>query len=103
MDGCGFVSGRAIENEPDAAVDFANSWRQSRTFGGDRFHEGCDIMASVNQRGIYPIYSVSDGVVENIGWLRLAVTALESGAGMALIFIMHISRIMQKISRLEKK
>ena len=54
----------AIENEPDAAVDFTNSWRQSRTFGGDRFHEGCDIMASVNQRGIYPIYSVSDGVVE---------------------------------------
>ena len=61
----------AIENEPGATVDFANSWRQSRTFGGDRFHEGCDIMASVNQRGIYPIYSVSDGVVENIGWLRL--------------------------------
>ena len=60
-----------IENEPDAAVDFTNSWRQSRTFGGDRFHEGCDIMASVNQRGIYPIYSVSDGIVENIGWLRL--------------------------------
>ena len=30
-----------------------------------------DIMASVKQRGIYPIYSVSDGVVENIGWLRL--------------------------------
>mgnify|MGYP000025469126 FL=1 len=60
-----------IENEPDAAVDLSNSWRQSRTFGGDRFHEGCDIMASVNQRGIYPIYSVSDGVVENIGWLRL--------------------------------
>ena len=63
----------AIENEPGATVDFANSWRQSRTFGGDRFHEGCDIMASVNQRGIYPIYSVSDGVVENIGWLRLGV------------------------------
>lgn len=38
----------AIENEPGATVDFANSWRQSRTFGGDRFHEGCDIMASVN-------------------------------------------------------
>ena len=61
----------AIENEPGATVDFANSWRQSRTFGGDRFHEGCDIMASVNERGIYPIYSVSDGVVENVGWLRL--------------------------------
>ena len=44
---------------------------QSRTYGGDRGHEGCDIMASVNERGIYPIYSVSDGVVENVGWLRL--------------------------------
>ncbi len=54
-------------------------------------------MASVNQRGI-----LSD--LQRIGWgcgkyrmvAGLAVTALESGAGMALIFIMHISRIMQK-------
>ena len=60
-----------IENEPDAAVFFGNSWAESRTFGGDRVHEGCDIMASVNERGIYPIYSASDGVVEKIGWLRL--------------------------------
>lgn len=60
-----------IENTPEATVDFTNSWRQSRTFGGDRFHEGCDIMASLNERGIYPVYSVSDGFVENIGWLRL--------------------------------
>lgn len=60
-----------IENQPEATVDFTNSWRQSRTFGGDRFHEGCDIMASLNERGIYPVYSVSDGFVENIGWLRL--------------------------------
>ena len=60
-----------IENAPGAKVRFANSWKESRTFGGDRFHEGCDIMASVNERGIYPIYSVSDGVVEKIGWLNL--------------------------------
>ena len=60
-----------IENAPGAKVRFANSWKESRTFGGDRFHEGCDIMASVNERGIYPVYSVSDGVVEKIGWLRL--------------------------------
>ena len=33
----------------------------------------------------------------------IVASALESGAGMALIFIMHISRIMQKISRSEKK
>ena len=60
-----------VASDADATVTFADSWMQSRTFGGDRGHEGCDIMASVNQRGIYPIYSISDGVVENIGWLRL--------------------------------
>ena len=60
-----------IDNYPDATVAFTNSWKQSRTFGGDRFHEGCDLMPSIDQRGIYPIYSVSDGVVEKIGWLRL--------------------------------
>ncbi len=52
-------------------VTFADSWMQSRTFGGERGHEGTDIMAEINQRGIYPIYSMTDGVVENIGWLKL--------------------------------
>lgn len=60
-----------VASEEDAAVTFENSWMQSRTFGGERGHEGCDIMATVNERGIYPIYSMADGVVENIGWLRL--------------------------------
>lgn len=61
----------AVSGNPEAGVAFENSWMQSRTFGGERGHEGTDIMASVNQRGIYPIYSMTDGVVENIGWLRL--------------------------------
>ena len=60
-----------IASLPDADVSFADSWMQSRTFGGDRGHEGCDIMASVNERGIYPIYSMTGGTIENIGWLRL--------------------------------
>lgn len=60
-----------VSSGEDATVTFTNSWMQSRTFGGDRGHEGTDIMASVNQRGIYPIYSMTDGVVENIGWLKL--------------------------------
>ncbi len=60
-----------ISGNPEATVTFADSWMQSRTFGGDRWHEGTDIMASVNERGIYPIYSMTDGVMENIGWLRL--------------------------------
>lgn len=60
-----------VASDEEATVSFSDSWMQSRTFGGDRGHEGCDIMASVNQRGIYPIYSMTDGVIENIGWLRL--------------------------------
>lgn len=65
-----FPVGKVASNE-EATVSFSDSWMQSRTFGGDRGHEGCDIMASINQRGIYPIYSMTDGVIENIGWLRL--------------------------------
>lgn len=61
----------AVKSDESATVTFADSWMQSRTFGGDRGHEGCDIMASVDQRGIYPVYSATDGVIEQIGWLRL--------------------------------
>ncbi len=50
-------------------VSFENSWMSQRTFGGKRGHEGTDIMASFNQRGHYPVISISDGVVEKTGWL----------------------------------
>ncbi len=53
------------------SVSYADSWFGERTYGGDRHHEGTDIMASVNERGIYPIVSMSDGVIEKIGWLKL--------------------------------
>lgn len=50
-------------------VCFENSWKFERTFGGRRYHEGCDIMADENERGIYPVISMCDGVVEKKGWL----------------------------------
>ncbi|MGN0341524.1 MAG: M23 family metallopeptidase [Roseburia sp.] len=50
-------------------ITFEDSWMQSRSFGGTRGHEGCDIMAQKNERGVYPVVSVSDGVVERMGWL----------------------------------
>lgn len=56
------------DNE-DATVAFEDSWMQSRAYGGERGHEGCDIMAHINTRGYYPIVSVSDGVIEKVGWL----------------------------------
>lgn len=52
-----------------AFVSYENSWQSQRTYGGERGHEGCDLMASVQQRGYYPIISVSDGTVEKMGWL----------------------------------
>ena len=42
-----------------------------RSYGGDRGHEGTDIMASVNKRGLYPVVSMTDGIVESKGWLEL--------------------------------
>lgn len=51
-------------------VDYVNSWNFERTYGGKRLHEGCDIMAQKNERGIYPIVSVCDGVIEQMGWLE---------------------------------
>lgn len=52
-------------------VTFSDSWMESRTYGGQRTHEGCDLIAAVDKRGHYPVVSISDGYVEKIGWLKL--------------------------------
>ncbi len=50
---------------------FDNGYGADRTYGGKRQHEGIDIMASNNKAGYFQIQSVSDGVVEQMGWLPL--------------------------------
>lgn len=52
-------------------VYYTNSWGDKRTYGGERLHEGIDIMAEENVRGKYPVVSMTDGTIENIGWLEL--------------------------------
>jgi len=47
---------------------FENSWYAERTYGGIRRHYGVDIMDPNNEKGTIPIVSMSQGVVENIGW-----------------------------------
>ncbi len=47
-----------------------NTWMAERKYGGKRGHEGADIMAGRNERGIYPIVSMTDGVITNLGWLE---------------------------------
>lgn len=54
----------------EATVSYENSWMFERTFGGKRGHEGCDIMADIDRRGMYPVISISSGKIEKLGWLR---------------------------------
>lgn len=81
-----------ITNMPSAGYSYVDSWQFARTYGGDRVHEGCDIMADINKRGIYPIYSATDGVVENIGWLKLGGyrIGIRSSSG-AYYYYAHLS------------
>lgn len=61
---------------PESSVDksltvsYVDSWMFERNYGGKSGHEGTDIMASKNERGVYPIVSISDGVIINLGWLE---------------------------------
>lgn len=52
------------------SVFYADSWYAPRSYGGARNHEGTDIMADNNTRGYFPIISITDGIVENMGWLE---------------------------------
>lgn len=54
----------------DAAVTYEDSWMFERTYGGKRGHEGTDLMPPDNVRNKYPIMSMTDGVVEKVGWLE---------------------------------
>ncbi|MBQ8279443.1 MAG: M23 family metallopeptidase [Roseburia sp.] len=88
-----------VTNLPDAEYSYVDSWQFERTYGGDRVHEGCDIMATHNKRGIYPIYSATDGIVENVGWLKLGGWRIgirsESGA---YYYYAHLSEYAKEFS-----
>lgn len=52
-------------------VSFEDSWMYDRTYKEERYHEGTDIMPDRNERGMLPVVSMTDGVVEKKGWLEL--------------------------------
>ncbi len=67
-------------SQSDMGVSYVDSWMTERSYGGKIGHEGTDIMANKNERGLYPIISMTDGVVTNKGWLekggyRIGITA----------------------------
>ena len=50
---------------------FQDSWHEKRRYKGERLHEGCDIFGSCARKDYYPVVSMTDGRVEQIGWLPL--------------------------------
>jgi len=52
------------------SVSYVDSWNAERNYKGKSGHEGTDIMASENERGLYPVVSMTDGVVQSLGWLE---------------------------------
>ena len=56
---------------PSTEIYFENSYGAPRDYGGPRTHEGCDLFGTEKEPGYYPVLSITDGVVENIGWLPL--------------------------------
>lgn len=65
-------------------VSYVDSWQAKRTYGGERGHEGTDIMAKKNVAGVYPVVSMTDGIVSEKGWLekggyRIGITGSSGG------------------------
>ena len=67
-----------------ADISYSDTWYEFRNYGGKRKHEGSDLMASNNLRGYFPVISITDGIIEKMGWLeqggyRIGIRS-ESGA-----------------------
>jgi len=58
---------KAFPLTADAEYSYEDGYGDARTYGGERSHEGIDLMA---EKGI-PIMSVCDGVIEKVGWNEL--------------------------------
>lgn len=65
MDGRGYVSGGDGGGRGDSQAG------GSQQNSPKRRHEGCDIMGSKMPSGYYPVVSMTDGVIEKIGWLEM--------------------------------
>ena len=61
----------ALSQSGNINVSFEDSWMFDRSYKGERGHEGTDIMPDKNERGVLPVVSMTDGVVQNKGWLEL--------------------------------
>ncbi|WP_185956337.1 M23 family metallopeptidase [Melghirimyces algeriensis] len=80
----------------NANVSYGDTWGASRSYGGDRTHEGTDIMA---EKGT-PIRSVSDGRVVSKGWNELGgwrLTVLDTDHPQISVYYAHLSKYKEGI------
>ncbi|MFB5677131.1 LysM peptidoglycan-binding domain-containing protein [Paenibacillus terreus] len=75
---------------------FSDTWGDARKFGGDRHHEGTDILAPLGT----PVYSVTDGVVTNYGWSTLGGWRLmiKTANGYSLYYA-HLSKYADDVAK----
>jgi len=59
------------KGENKERVAYEDSWGDLRNYGGDRMHEGTDLMDREKRRGELPVVSMTDGTVTKLGWLEL--------------------------------
>lgn len=57
-------------NYNELNVTFEDSWSAYRGYGGDREHEGTDLITRENLRGKFKVISMTSGYVEQKGWLE---------------------------------
>ena len=91
------------DTKGNETFEFDNSWGGKRSYGGDRLHEGCDIMTSNNEPGYFEIQSMTDGVVEEKGWLKLGGyrIGVRSPSG-AYYYYAHLDRYAEEIEKGDK-
>lgn len=56
---------------PDENITFSDTFGEPRNYGKERLHEGTDLFGEVEESGYYPVLSMTDGIVEQKGWLPL--------------------------------
>lgn len=81
-------------------VTYSDGWMEKRSFGGERSHEGCDLMGGGEPSGFYPVVSMTDGVVEQVGWLTKGGwrIGIRSPSGVYFYYA-HLNRYAREWSR----
>ena len=85
---------------PDRTISYEDTFGEPRAYGGQRTHEGTDLFGKRKEPGYYPVLSMTDGVVENIGWLplggyRIGIRSLSGG----YFYYAHLSEYEKEFQR----